>query len=114
MQLTLQKVQKVRLEQFKNDVKTIFVIALEMFLVTKLTTKQSPKNIHFVRIISFCKRIQNVVRKTFYSSRNISVLAISNRSLNVVDLLDWEVKNMYRLLLIPRFCNLKNIGRPVP
>ena len=83
----VQKVQKVRLEQFKNDVKTIFVIALEMFLVTKLTTKQSPKNIHFVRIISFCKQLQNVVGKTFYSSRNISVLAISNRSLNVVNLL---------------------------
>ena len=112
----VQKVQKVRLKQFKNDVKTIFVIALEMFLVTKLTTKQSPKNIHFVRIISFCKRIQNVVRKTFYSSRNISVLAISNRSLNVVNLLVpiGGLKNMYRLLLIPRFCNLKNIGRPVP
>ena len=76
IQLTLQKVQKVRLEQFRNDVKTICVIALEMFLVSKLKAKQFRKNIHFVRIISFCKRIQNVVRKTFYSSRNISVLAI--------------------------------------
>ena len=40
MQLTLQKVQKVRLEQFRNDVKTICVIALEMFLVSKLKAKE--------------------------------------------------------------------------
>ena len=39
------------------------------------------KTFTFVRIISFCKRIQNVVRKTFYSSRNILVSAIQSCSL---------------------------------
>ena len=61
--------QKVSLERFKSNLITICVIALEMFLISNLETKQCRENTYFARIISFCKRKENVVRKTFYSSK---------------------------------------------
>ena len=68
MQLTLQKVQKVRLEQFRNDVKTICVIALEMFLVSKLKTKQSLKTFTLFALFRFANKY-----KTLYGKVSIPV-----------------------------------------
>ena len=68
--------QKVSLERFKSNLITICVIALEMFLISNLETKQYRENTKIVSLTSFYKRKENILRKTICSSNNISANAI--------------------------------------